>query len=322
MKNNTAKNSLVLGVDLGGTKTETSLVNETGYILVSHSIPTQPEKGPDRIIDSIIESVNICLYKANQSAQFLGIGIAGQIEKDTGIVRFSPNLDWHNIPLQAKLEDKLALPVIVTNDVRAATYGEWLYGAGQGINDLICLFVGTGVGGGIVSNGKLLEGCNNTSGEFGHMTIVSNGRQCHCRNQGCLEAYAGGWAIRERAQEIVHNEPKAGELLLALAGSTENISAATVTEAYMNGDPLAQRIVEDTAQFLAAGLVGVINAFNPCLVILGGGVIQGLPKYISLVQHIVHSRALETALKGLHIVPAALGNKAGVIGAAAFARHR
>lgn len=322
MKKNTTDNSLTLGVDLGGTKVETSLVDATGHILASHRSPTQPEKGPDGVIANIIECVNSCLSGANQSTQALGIGMAGQIEKDSGIVRFAPNLGWHNVPLRTKLEEALALPVIVTNDVRAAAYGEWLYGAGQGVNDLVCLFVGTGVGGGVISGGRLLEGCSNTGGELGHMTIVNGGRQCHCRNQGCLEAYAGGWAIGERVQEAAHNDPKAGKALIMLAGSIEKISAATVTEAYTDGDPLAQRMVEETAQFLAAGLVGIINAFNPCLIVLGGGVIQGLPEYTFLVERIIHFKALEAALEGLRIVTAALSNKAGVVGAAALARHR
>jgi len=316
------KDTLTLGVDLGGTKIETSLVDTNGRILASHRSPTQPEKGPDGVIADIIECVNSCLGEASQSAQALGIGMAGQIEKDTGIVRFAPNLGWHDVFLRAKLEEQLKLPVIVTNDVRAATFGEWLHGAGRGVNDLVCLFVGTGVGGGVVSGERLLEGCNNTGGELGHMTIVSDGRQCHCRNQGCLEAYVGGWAISERAREAVHNDLKAGKSLIELAGSVEKISAATVTEAYAKGDPLSQRMVEETAQFLSAGLVGIINAFNPCLIVLGGGVIQGLPEYVSLVKRIVHIKALQAALEGLCIVTAALGNRAGVIGAAALARHR
>lgn len=314
--------SLTLGVDLGGTKLETSLVDTTGHILASRRSPTQRDKGPDGVIADIIEGAKNCLGEASQSAQALGIGMAGQIEKATGTVRFAPNLGWHNVPLRTRLEEALAVPVLVTNDVRAATYGEWLYGAGQGVDDLVCLFVGTGVGGGIVSGGNLLEGCNNTAGELGHMTIIIDGRQCHCRNRGCLEAYAGGWAIGERVQEAVRNDPKAGQPLITLARSIDQISAATVTEAYANGDPLAQRIVEETAQFLAAGLVGIVNAFDPCLIVLGGGVIQGLPKYVSIVEHIVRLNALEAALEGLRIVTAALGNKAGVIGAAALAHHK
>jgi glucokinase len=248
--------------------------------------------------------------------------MAGQIVKYNGIVRFAPNLGWRNVPLGAMLEEALVLPVEVTNDVRAATYGEWLYGAGQGVDDLICLFVGTGVGGGIVSGGKLLEGCDNSAGELGHLTIMTDGRQCHCRNRGCLEAYAGGWAIAERAQEAVRSDPKAGQSLITLAGSIERITAATVTEAYANGDPVAQRIVEETAHFLAAGVVGIVNAFNPCLLVLGGGVIQGSPMYLPMVERAVRINALEAALEGLRIVTAALGNKAGVIGAASLARHR
>jgi glucokinase len=314
--------SLTLGVDLGGTKIETSLVDTTGHILASHRRPTQPEKGPDGVIGDIIECVKNCLGEASKSAQALGVGMAGQIEKYNGIVRFAPNLGWRNVPLGAMLEEALVLPVEVTNDVRAATYGEWIYGAGQGVDDLICLFVGTGVGGGIVSGGKLLEGCNNSAGELGHLTIMTDGRQCHCRNRGCLEAYAGGWAIAERAQEAVRSDPKAGQSLITLAGSVERITAATVTEAYANGDHVAQLIVEETAHFLAAGVVGIINAFNPCLLVLGGGVIQGSPMYLSMVERAVRINALEAALEGLRIVTAALGNKAGVIGAAALARHR
>ncbi len=316
------RESLTLGVDLGGTKVETSLIDKTGYILASHRRPTQPDKGPYGIIADIIECVKNCLGEASESAQSLGIGMAGQIDKDTGMVRFAPNLGWRNIPLQARLEEALGLPVVVSNDVRAATYGEWLYGAGQGVDDLVCVFVGTGVGGGIVSGGRLLEGCNNTVGELGHMTIVTNGRQCHCRNRGCLEAYAGGWAIAERGQEAVRSDPQAGQPLIAIAGGIEQISAATVTKAYSNGDSLAQNIVEETAEYLAAGVVGIVNAFNPCVLVLGGGVIHGLPEYASMVEHIVRLNALEAAVKNLRIVTSVLGNKAGVIGAATLARHK
>ena len=267
-------------------------------------------------------STEICLREANQAAWGLGIGVAGQVDKVTGTVRFSPNLDWHNVPLRARLEEALGLPVVVNNDVRAATWGEWQHGAGQGVNDLVCLFVGTGIGGGIVSSGCLLEGCHNSAGELGHITIVASGRHCRCPNQGCLEAYAGGWAIAERAQEAVHADPKAGQTLVTLAGGIQHISAATVSRAYTDGDSLARRLVEETAQYLAAGVVGIVNAFNPCLLILGGGVIQGLPEYIPLIERSVRANALETAVEHLRIVTAALGNKAGVIGAADLARSK
>lgn len=309
-------------MDLGGTKIEIALVDATGHIVISKRVPTKWERGPNKIIDAIIDGARNCLSKANKPVQCLGMGVAGQIEKDTGVVLFSPNLNWNNVPIRKRLEDALSIPVTVTNDVRAATYGEWLYGAGQRVDDLVCLFIGTGIGGGAIIGGKLLEGHSNSAGELGHMTIVSNGRKCRCLNSGCLEAYAGGWAISKRAQELVYDNPKEGQTLLALAGSTNNISAATVTEAYNLGDPLAQRIVQETAQFLAAGIVAIVNAFNPHLLILGGGVIQGLPAYVSMIDPLVRSNALETATGDLHIVEAALGNKAAVIGAAALAQHK
>lgn len=307
---------------MGGTKIEIALVDATGHIVTSQRIPTRRERGPDAVIDSIVDCARDCLNKANKSAQYLGMGVAAQVEKDTGVVLFSPNLRWHNVPLGKRLEDALSIPVIVTNDVRAATYGEWLYGAGQNIDDLVCLFIGTGVGGGAIIGGKLLEGHNNSAGELGHLTIISNGRKCTCPNSGCLEAYTGGWAISERAQEMVTNDPKEGQTLLALAGSTKNISAVTVTEAYNLGDPLAQRIVQETAQYLAAGVVAIVNALNPHMLILGGGVIQGLPAYIPMTDQLVRSHALKAASDDLHIVKAALGNKAAAIGAAAFAQNK
>jgi len=312
---------LTLGVDLGGTKIETALVDAAGRIVASQRRPTQPEKGPDAVIADIVACVETCLGEAGKATQSLGVGVAGQLDR-TGTLRFSPNLGWRNVSLKVKLEDALDILVVIDNDVRAATRGEWRHGAGQGVNDLVCLFVGTGIGGGVVSGGRILEGCSNTAGELGHMTIVADGRRCHCPNRGCLEAYAGGWAIAERAQEAVGADLQAGQRLVALAGDIKQISAATVSQACSDGDPLARHLVEETAQYLAAGVVGIINAFNPCLLVLGGGVIQGRPEYVSEVERVVRENALQAAVQGLRIVMAALGDKAGVIGAAALARDK
>jgi len=312
---------VTIGVDLGGTKVETALVDAAGRIVVSRRQPTNPEKGPDAVITDIVACVEACLGEAGKTTQGLGVGVAGQLDR-SGTLRFSPNLGWRNVPLKVKLEDALDIPVVINNDVRAATWGEWRHGAGWGVDDMVCLFVGTGIGGGVISGGQLLSGCSNTAAELGHMTIVADGRRCHCPNRGCLEAYAGGWAIAERAQEAVCANPQAGQRLVALAGGVQQISAATVTQACREGDPLACRLVEETAQYLAAGVVGIVNAFNPCLLVLGGGVIQGRPEYVSEVERLVRENALQTAVEGLRIVMAALGDKAGVIGAAALARDR
>ena len=312
---------LTLGVDLGGTKLETALVDVAGRVLASRRLPTDPERGPDSVIADIATCIETCLSEAGKTAQALGVGMAGQVDR-AGMLHFAPNLGWRNVPLKVKLEEKLGMPVVINNDVRAVTWGELQHGAGQGKDEMVCLFVGTGIGGGIVSGGRLLEGCNNTAGELGHMTIVSGGRRCRCHNCGCLEAYAGGLAIAERAQEAVLADPQAGQQLVTLAGSIEQISAATVTQAYGDGDSLAHRLAEETTQYLAAGIVSIVNAFKPCLLILGGGVIQGLPDYVSMVQPLVQEKALGAAVEGLNITIAALGDKAGVIGAAALARDR
>jgi glucokinase len=310
---------LTLGVDLGGTKVNVGLVDAAGRLLSSHKSPIHVSKEPERIIADILTGIDVCLSKTGQEAKALGIGVAAQVDRK-GVVLGSPNLGWRNVPLKKKLERKLGLPVVVTNDVSAATWGEWLYGSGRGVDDLAVLFVGTGVGGGIITGGKLLSGCSNSGGELGHITIVYDGRKCRCPNRGCLEAYAGGWAIAERAQETIRTLSIEGRRLVALAGGINLVTAVTVSQAYLEGDLLARLLVEETGQYLAAGVVSIVNAFNPCLVILGGGVIEGIPELIQIVKNIVPTMALEAAVEKLQIVKAALGSNAAVIGAAALAQ--
>lgn len=213
------------------------------------------------------------------------------------------------------------MPTFVLNDVNAATWGEWRYGFGKNVSDLVVIFVGTGVGGGAISGSKMVIGCNNSGGELGHITIVLDGRQCHCPNNGCLEAYAGGWAIAERAQEAVRATPQNGKQLISLAGTIENITAKTVGDAYYEKDPLSVQLIEETIQYLAAGVVSIVNAFNPCMLILGGGIIEGIPELISEIEKIAKEKALESSLADLKIAKAALGSDAGIIGAAIFAQN-
>ncbi len=311
---------VTLGVDIGGTKVAAAMVDAAGHTLFSHRYPTNPEKGVDRIIEDIASCVNHCLSKAKEEAQAVGIGIAAQVDH-SGVVRSSPNLGWRNVPLREMIEKKLNLPAVVTNDVRAISWGEWRFGAGKGVDDLVVLFVGTGIGGGVVSGGQMLDGCSNTAGELGHTTLIVDGRDCHCPNRGCLEAYAGGWAVAERAQEAVLADPEAGKILISLAGSVENITAATVSHAYGEGDLLAFQLVKETAHYLSAGVVSIVNTFNPCLIVLGGGVIDGVPELVKMVKDFVQKRALKAALNNLKVVKAVLGDKAGFVGAAALAQE-
>lgn len=309
---------LSLGIDLGATKILAAVVTRSGTVVDSIRIPTNAEAGPRSVIDSIARAAGGLL---NQSKiDCAGIGVAGQVDRLKGEVRYSANLGWEHVPLRDELANQLRLSVTVINDVQAATWGELQYGAGRGARELVALFVGTGIGGGIVTEGRLLTGANYAAGELGHITVVANGRKCRCPNYGCLEAYAGGWAIAERAIETIHRDPGVAAGLLARAGSVEQVTAETVCESFRAGDPLAVRLINETAGIIAAALAGVVNALNPAVIILGGGVIDGAPEMIPSIENDVRRLALPLALEGLCIRQAALGANAIAIGAAAFAR--
>ena len=315
----------VIGVDLGGTKVKVAVVDAEGKVHQELRQPTNVAGGPDRIIADIVGMVR---QVREQGPSYvlagLGVGVAGQITPDTGVVRSSPNLNWREVPFRDRLQAALNLPVVVTNDVRAATWGEWLHGSGQGVDDLICLFIGTGVGGGVVSGGRMLSGCTNTGGEVGHLTTDLNGPRCSCGNRGCLEALVGGWAIARRAREAIQGAPEAGKALLQAAGLKEpvapdGLTAKVVAEAARAGDPLARTIVDGVARALIAGTVSLVNAFNPCRLILGGGVMQGLPELMDRIDRGIRQSALKAATEGLQVLAGKLGNDAGVVGAATLA---
>ncbi|HTW55997.1 MAG TPA: ROK family protein [Thermoplasmata archaeon] len=310
-----------IGVDLGGTKIAYALVAPNGRVTGRHRHPTGAQRGADAVVVDVVRALRRGLGRAGAAAGAVGVGIAGQIDR-RGVVVTSPNLDWRRVALRARLEAAVGVPVTVTNDLRAITYGEWQFGAGRGARDLVCVFVGTGVGGGIVADGRLRYGATDTAGEVGHTTVVAGGRPCHCPNRGCLEAYVGGWAIAERAQEAVAEDPRRGRALVRLARHRGAISARTVAVAAQGGDALARQLVRETGDYLAAGLVSVANAFDPAVLVIGGGVLDGMPTLLPYVRRRVRDAALAVVARRLRIVPAALGGEAGVLGAAAMARLR
>jgi glucokinase len=310
------------GVDLGGTKVEVARVERDGRLVTRLRRPTDVKDGQAAVEAEINAAVRELIDQAGSRPVAVGVGVAGQVDGEGGLVRFAPNLEWHDVPLAADLTRSLGLPVVVANDVRAITWGEWLHGAGEGADDLICLMVGTGIGGGVVSGGRMLGGCTNSAGELGHITVDLHGPPCHCGNRGCMEALAGGWAIARRARQAVHDDPAGGASLLRMAGGQQDaITAETVAEAAHVGDPLARRLLDEVGEALVAGAVGLVNAFNPCRLILGGGVIEGLPELVERVDQGVRQRALPSATASLRVMQARLHNDAGVIGAAALA-HR
>ncbi len=309
-----------IGVDLGGTKIAAALVGIDGQIETSMKYPTDVDGGPAAVKEQIVELVRHLIDKTGCSPVGVGVGVAGQIKSKNGVVRFAPNLDWHDVPLQSQLESSLDLPVAVTNDVRAITWGEWRFGAGKGCDNLVCMFIGTGIGGGVVTGGKMVAGCSNTAGEIGHIVVDVHGPVCNCGNRGCLEILAGGLAIGKRAQAIARTHAEQAAALLRLVnGRHEDISAETVAKAFHQGDPLAGDVVTEVVEALVAGAVTLVHCFNPCLFILGGGVVDGIPELVALVERKIYQQCLTAATENLKVVKAELADEAGVIGAAALA---
>ena len=309
-----------IGVDLGGTKIEVAKVDAGGNIHSRLRLPTHSKDRPAMVKAEIVSAIREIQKKSESLPDGVGVGVAGQVDPQNGLVHFAPNLDWHEEPLQDDLKHALGLPVVVMNDVRAATWGEWHHGAGQGFNDLICLFVGTGIGGGVVSGGNMLSGCSNTAGELGHITVDLNGPHCTCGNRGCLEALAGGWAIARQARKTILVDPSAGAHLLKTAGGqADAITAEIVVQAAKAGDPLARSLIDRVEEALVAGCVSLVNAFNPCCLIMGGGVVEGLPELLERIDQGVRKKALAAATQSFKVLPAGLKNDAGVIGAATLA---
>jgi glucokinase len=315
----------VIGVDLGGTNIVVGVLpidGGDGNVLALKSEPTDAERGAKYVVDKIVLLIEearaeVVAEYGGARTDFAGIGIGapGPLNRKTGTVIQSPNLGWRNFPLRDLISNAVNLPAVLDNDANCATYGEWWLGAGRNVDTLIGLTLGTGIGGGIVLHGEIFHGVSDAAGEIGHMTIEANGRKCPCGNYGCLEAYASGPAIARRAIEGL--ESGAESLLTDLvAGKLENITAATVYEAVVHGDPYANDVMRETAKFLGAGVANVINIFNPDMIVISGGVTKAGDHLFVPLRSEVRRRAFKSALDACQITAAQLPGTAGVIGAA------
>jgi glucokinase len=312
-------NSSAIGVDLGGTKIEAARVDGSGRVQRRCRRATPVGDGPGGVCAAIVDAVRE-LRTTGEQPVGVGVGVAGQVESSSGRVLFAPNLDWRDVPLRSQLRRALEMPVVVSNDVRAATFGEWRHGAGRTCDDLVCVFVGTGIGGGVVSGGRMLTGVTGIFGEVGHTTVQLDGPLCHCGNRGCLEALASGWAIARDARNAAGADARRAARLLEMAGGDAGeITARMVGEAAADGDALAAELVENANRALAAGMVWLVNALNPARLILGGGVVEGSSGLVARVEEEVSSRALDAATSSLEVVGAELHEDSGVVGAAALA---
>jgi glucokinase len=314
----------IVGVDLGGTNIVCGAMPEDGSREIAmRSQPTYAEQGQDIVVDRInlmIEDV-IALTMAETGAQrsdFLGVGIGapGPLDRERGVVIVAPNLGWRDYPLRDRVVEAVGLPATLDNDANCATVGEWWVGAAKGGRNVVGLTIGTGIGGGLILDGRLYHGSSDVAGEIGHTTIDSTGRRCKCGNYGCLEAYASGPAIAERAREALAGDFNS-MLPGMVGGNVERITAQTVYDAAKQGDAIAREVVRDTARFLGAGIANLLNVFNPDVVVVAGGVTQAGTTLFEPLRAEVRRRAFRPAVDACRIVPGSLPGSAGVVGAVA-----
>jgi len=315
----------IIGVDLGGTKISAGAVSIDGSRVAGvRSIATQPELGDEGVaerINELIEAVMVATMQEVGAARgdFIGIGIGapGPLDRARGIVVVAPNLGWKDFPLRDRVMARTGLPATLDNDANCATVGEWWLGAARGGRNVVGITIGTGIGGGLIFDGKLYHGSSDVAGEIGHTTIDVNGRHCKCGNYGCLEAYASGPAIATRAREALAREDTASLLPTMVDGQMEKITAEVVYDAAKKGDGLANEIVRDTARYLGAGIATLLNVINPDVVVVAGGVTRAGEALFAPLRAEVRRRAFSPAVKAARIVPAELPGTAGVVGAVA-----
>lgn len=305
----------VIGVDLGGTKIATALLTAEGMIVKRTRMDTLPEAGPDAVIGRMVQSVR----HVQEDYDILGVGVGtpGLLNSEKGIVLHEPNLaDWTNIPLRDKLQERLQVEVKVENDANAAAWGEYVFGAGQGVRNMVYITISTGIGSGLVFNGELFTGSNTFAGELGHTVIDPNGPPCGCGGVGCWEACASGTAIGRYAREAV----KRGETKIAELAAAEGVpvSAKHVFEAAQLGDETAKAIFGKTVHYLGVGLANTIHAFNPERIVIGGGVSNAGNFLFDAIRNKTAELVMPPYNGTYTIVPAQLGNDVGILGAAAL----
>mgnify|MGYP001611821883 CR=1 FL=1 len=321
----TTDNTFIIGLDLGGTKVSAGALSQDGQRTAGlRSIETQAELGAEGVVDRIIGLIEDVILGAMQETgatrrDFIGIGIGapGPLDRKNGVVIVAPNLGWRDFPLRDRVTSRLGLPATLDNDANCATVGEWWLGAARGGRNVVGITIGTGIGGGLILDGKLYHGSSDVAGEIGHTTIDVNGRHCKCGSYGCLEAYASGPAIATRAREALVREDSASALPSMVNSQLDRITAETVYQAAKQGDPLANEIVRDTARYLGAGIATLLNVINPDVVVVAGGVTHAGEALFGPLRAEVRRRAFKPAVQAARIVPAELPGTAGVVGAVA-----
>ena len=306
-----------LGIDLGGTNVAAAVVDGEGTILGKVSLPT-PRTGAEDVADQMAAAARAAAEQAGitlEQVESVGIGSPGTIEPAEGLIKFWSNLDFENVPLTALMAERLNKSIYLENDANAAALGEYAAGAGKGSQSMVAITLGTGVGGGAVLGGKLYTGFNYAGMEVGHFVIEHNGRPCTCGRKGCFEAYCSATALIKRTREVMEENP--GSLLWQLAGSLDKVNGRTPFDAAAQGDAAAGKVIDEYVDYLGCGVASLVNIFQPEVFCIGGGPSAQGETLMAPVRYILNRE--DYARNSVHrtrLVRAALGNDAGIIGAA------
>jgi glucokinase len=316
--------SYVLGIDLGGTKIEAAVFDGDGKIIGRHRDKTEawrPEEEVfERIVTVAIQAVSNSKIDTKQ-IQAIGIGSPGPLDPDAGTIVETANLPFKNFPLGPKLSERFNnCPVILNNDVDAGTYGEFKAGVAQGVQFALGVFVGTGIGGGLIIDGKAYNGFNKNAAEIGHIIIKAGGAKCGCGNQGCMEAYASRTAIARDIKKAI----KSGKKTLAAKKMSKDgiITSNDIKECYEADDKVVKKIVDRAIKYLGLGIGSLVNVLSPEVIIFGGGVVEALGQpFLQRIEKEIRKTAFAFSMKNVRIVRAQLGDDAGITGAALLARE-
>ncbi|MDP3786545.1 MAG: ROK family protein [Candidatus Omnitrophota bacterium] len=304
-----------LGIDIGGTNIRLGIVDGKGKVLIRYRIPTLKKQGKDKVIARLLRAIEFIIKKSARPVKGIGIGCPGPLDNRKGIVLSPPNLpDWKGVPLKKIVEKRFRLPVILENDANLIGLGENWRGAGKNASSMVLLTLGTGIGSAFILGKRLWSGSRGFASEFGHVSIDLNGPRCGCGNRGCIEVYASATAVARRLKEAL----KKGETSRVFKSTKDNITADGIYLAAKKGDRLSRRIVDETGLYLGAAIANIVNALNPEMIVISGGMAKAGKPLLDKIKETVKERALKESRRGLKIVVGRLGEDAGIIGAVKF----
>lgn len=315
----------IIGVDLGGTKILAGIFTPALKCLGKAKVSTKAERGAQEVVERIARCVRDAVDECDlnlKQCKGIGIGAPGAVDFDAGRVIFAPNLGWKDLPLKKELEKQLEVPVFLENDCNICTLGVYEQELQAKPRNVIGMFIGTGIGGGIILDGKLHSGANHIAGEIGHMVLDMDGPKCACGNKGCFEALASRSAMFRRIQSAVKDGQKT--ILTDMLGpGLEDMRSGDLRKALKRGDKLVEKVIEEASEYIGIAVANLVNIFNPEIVVLGGGVMDALEdEMFKVIDKAAHAHIYPGAEKGLEIVATKLGDNAGITGGAVLARRQ